>query len=256
MSTKISSNNLFHFTKNIESVMGIISEGFRAGYCEENFKLTQEGYYNFFVPMISFCDIPLSRVHDHINKYGGYGIGMNKEWTIRNQLNPVTYISVGSYLAETLQQVVLEARNVEIDGDLEPNSRAKIPLNILRFVKNYEADLVRGEVTTENYRFYDEREWRFVPEWSSDFKPYMPPREWWERDENKAYSQVAFEKYKGELAKLRLALELKDINYIILEKESDRLKMIEYLNDNFADNSQIEIVKSKLLTKEQIENDF
>ena len=56
--------------------------------------------------MVSFCDIPLSLAKDHIKTYGSYGIGMMKEWGIKNNLNPVVYIERDSLLAKDIQATI------------------------------------------------------------------------------------------------------------------------------------------------------
>jgi hypothetical protein len=39
-------------------------------------------------------------------------------------------------------------------------------INTIRYTKNYSGTLKRDGKTIPNYRFYDEREWRYVPEMS------------------------------------------------------------------------------------------
>jgi hypothetical protein len=86
----LSSNSLFHFTyKN--ALLRILKEQFKVKYCFEII-YTHEIPFEFGIPMVSFCDIPLSEVKEHMNKYGSYGIGMNMKWAKNNGLNPVLYI--------------------------------------------------------------------------------------------------------------------------------------------------------------------
>ena len=78
---------LFHFTTK-ESLYEILNSTFKVSYAREKIigpKLKRE----FGVPMVSFCDLRLSELKAHINKYGNYGIGLTKEWANRNGLNPV-----------------------------------------------------------------------------------------------------------------------------------------------------------------------
>lgn len=50
--------------------------------------------------MVSFCDLRLSELAEHICTYGCYGIGMSKKWAVDNMLNPVSYWSRKAVLPE------------------------------------------------------------------------------------------------------------------------------------------------------------
>lgn len=83
-------STLFHYTKSIKSLMSIIKEGFRYSYSKE---AIGEGKY-IGIPMISFCDIPISRSVEHMSKYGRYAIGIDKDFLIEqtaSNIAPVTY---------------------------------------------------------------------------------------------------------------------------------------------------------------------
>tara|TARA_R110002096_G_scaffold404235_2_gene602027 strand:+ start:334 stop:522 length:189 start_codon:yes stop_codon:yes gene_type:complete len=60
----LSSNSIIHFTKTSESLKGILQENFRIKFCLEIVNL--ETQLNYAAPMVSFCDIPLSQVKEHI----------------------------------------------------------------------------------------------------------------------------------------------------------------------------------------------
>lgn len=75
----LSANTLIHFTRSKENLKKILEENFRIYNCRESVILGGKPS-EFYVPMVSFCDLPLSEVKDHISKYGNYGIGMTKAW--------------------------------------------------------------------------------------------------------------------------------------------------------------------------------
>ena len=83
------SDNLFHFTKSIDFLKGILLNGFLPRYCLEDTSYLTIEYIGY--PMICFCDIPISRIGDHTAFYGNYGLGMTKEWGLRNNLAPLLY---------------------------------------------------------------------------------------------------------------------------------------------------------------------
>lgn len=197
---KVSSEALFHFTKSRSSLENILIEKFKVSYCKETFKLANIPSGNLYFPMISFCDLPIGLTKDHIDKYGNFAIGMTKEWGIKNKLNPVLYLENNSNitsdinnqldnlntildaltkLAEDGKQLTIK-KNVNVKNIFESiKKNSNSHKNLLRFVKNYQGDLIRGNKTYKDYKFYDEREWRFVPDiysenikWKLDEKEY------------------------------------------------------------------------------------
>src|SRR5436190_20070413 len=94
----VSSNTLFHFTDKIEYLIGILTKNFRARYCLEVFEDSVgeriaeiADDVNFAVPMVCFCDIPLSLTAKHLATYGYYGIGLTKQWAMSQRLSPLLY---------------------------------------------------------------------------------------------------------------------------------------------------------------------
>ena len=82
----ISSNSLFHFTNSAERLVGILKHTFRPRYCLEDLRMfttsldeDEEGsWLELAIPMVCFCDIPLSKIKHHLTFYGNYGIGFDK----------------------------------------------------------------------------------------------------------------------------------------------------------------------------------
>jgi len=86
--------SLFHFTKSMDVLQTILKEGFWPRYCLEDVQWQGHDTYEFVAyPMVCFCDIPISRISEHVGFYGSYGIGLTKQWGIKNNLNPVFYFS-------------------------------------------------------------------------------------------------------------------------------------------------------------------
>lgn len=97
-----SANILFHYTRSIDNLIGIIEKGFEhrpvredlsiCGFIESPFSIPGVVKYELVWHMVCFCDILLRDVHDHIEQYGSYGLGLDKEWGIEKGITPVRYI--------------------------------------------------------------------------------------------------------------------------------------------------------------------
>lgn len=56
-----------------------------------------------FTPqVVCFCDIPLSGLGIHMEKYGGFGIAFRKRWLVGRGANPVFYLAAGDSPLEAL----------------------------------------------------------------------------------------------------------------------------------------------------------
>ncbi len=225
----LSSNTLFHFTNSPLHLYNILRSDFIPHYSLE---------YDVLVPMVCFCDIPLSQVKNHVDLYGGYGIGLTKEWGIRNHLNPVIYLERRSILKRTfntLNQLLNNQHN-----DILSNF-SKINM----YMKPYEGIFSKeGRPPIANYNFYNEREWRFVPE---DSQILIQRQYNLERDI-----------YDERLENRKLIFTPNDIKYIILQDETEideMIREIPLIKAKFDEDS-IKRLISRILTYEQIKYDF
>lgn len=253
----LSTRSVFHFTRGISPINNIIKEGFKVSFSNEKFILSGDvSYIEMQIPMISFCDIPLSQIKDHVWKYGSFGIGLTKEWAERKKLNPVIYISKHSYLAESIQTTIeqyslrVKANSNQAIGDDFAN------FDITRYVKNFEGRLERkGKLMDENYRFSDEREWRYVPKHNNDNSPYVKPRSLLQ-EEGLNFDDY-MRPYLEEISHIRLKFEISDISYLILKCD---LCVSEFFNliheEGGISEEDINYLRTKVLTVEQIEGDF
>src|SRR3989304_3361018 len=107
----LSSETLFHFTDSIIKLKSILKNEFYPRYSLESYPLDpkESSILEIGVPMVSFCDIPLSRVKEHVTIYGYYGIGMSKEWAEKKGLNPVLYLYNGSDLSLNIKEMFINA---------------------------------------------------------------------------------------------------------------------------------------------------
>lgn len=250
----LSSNSLIHFTNNITNLVGILQDNFKIKYCYESIE-SKNGLY-LLIPMVSFCDIPFSQIINHAKKYGNYGIGLKKEWAEKNGLNPVLYIEKNSTLGENFFDKLKELNKGTVTKISELSDDQKHIFDIFRYLKNYQGDLKRnGKQEIKNYRFSDEREWRFT----------IPIK-----SEALMFGNV--QKVNGDLIKIkkmkedlnstiineRLIFEPEDISYIIINKESERDKIIrtlETIKGKFP-LEQVKRLTSRIISTEQIATDF
>jgi hypothetical protein len=247
----LSANSLFHFTKAKNSLYGILDETFRLSYCKEDFFIGGK-QYSIRAPMVSFCDIPLSEIKNHIDSYGSYGLGLSKEWGKRKRLNPVLYVEQDSFLSRSYERalnrfVLEEARVNEVT---DPDRLAV--LDVLRYIKNYEGSLTRSNGDhIPMYRYSDEREWRYVPEASEDCEMILEDRLF----QKEEIREMAMET----LSRLRLSFTADEVRYIVIEKDSEINDLVEYLRHIKNPRYSPEVVDrltTRILTRDQIMADI
>jgi len=223
---RLSPDSLFHFTPSLDNLLGILKDTFFPRYCYEEFDLVDNDAQSFIedaIPMVCFCDIPLSRLTGHINTYGKYGLGMSKEWGIRKGLNPVIYFNKNSHLAKKLSALT----NTHIWGN---DSTSQAFKEAMLYIKPYVGTLYRGGRAFKNkVRFYDEHEWRYIPdgsimtandiELSIQAHVYRNPVE------------LANANRKLETDRTRLSFNANDVKYIIINNEGQINNMVQALRD-------------------------
>ena len=235
----LSTSTVIHFTKEFDVLKQILAEGFKPKLCKESFILDGDSY-EFFVPMISFCDIPLSQIKDHISKYGCYGIGLSKSWAKKNKLNPVFYIDKDSSISSSLTELVELVDKHEI-SKFES-------VDIFRFLKNYEGHLIRTAEEKQDYRFADEREWRYVTPIKQTEHPVV-----------KVDDKESREIINNKLSQTRIKFDANDVRYIIINNGSELQSLISHLRESFKSSCNLldfEILTTRIFTYEQIMQDL
>jgi len=159
-------SSLFHFTNDVDTVIKIISSGkFRASYNIEDVSDFYASENYVAIPMVCFCDIPLKFIVELTKTYGKYGIGLGKEWGIRNGINPILY-RTESHI-NTLLEGILSATETNITEGL--NLDRKKEISLLYRMTTVKDSMLRLTNYTKKYEideklYYLEREWRYVPE--------------------------------------------------------------------------------------------
>jgi hypothetical protein len=244
----ISTNSIIHYTNSYKNLAGIIKEGFKIKYCLEMLYTSQHKPRGAAHPMISFCDIPLSLSDQHFKLYGSYGIGLSKNWAKLNSINPVLYIEKESDIGNLLYTLLMNKKQL---AGTHKEEITELIFQTKCFTKNYSAPLKRGKINTDDYKFYDEREWRYIPKRSEiGNKSRSIPSETFLEDKNK---------YNNLISSYKLPFSPSDISYIIVKETTEIPKIIELLRSTFNKSitaSELDILLSKVCSTEQITSDY
>lgn len=203
----LSTNRLFHYTPKQDYLIDILRNGFQSRFSLEKLNilkgeermaelsevlridppcnhLTDNLIDEFAIAMTCFCDIPLNLVLDHVKLYGQYAVGLKKEWGEKSGICPVFYIPDHGE-TRTLFESLIKGyyNNYEKLKQLKDASEEPVLIgSVLNFcsnvidlsfyIKPYMGDYERKEETLVNYKFYDEKEWRYIPN-NLLFRTYM-----------------------------------------------------------------------------------
>ena len=244
----ISSNVLFHFTRSIDNLYNILIRYFSPRFCPEYglFENTS-GHPERATAMICFCDLPLFLIKKHLTFYGSYGIGLKKAWGISKGITPVFYVHSKSQSLEPLNFLKSTARNRD-DG----NETSSDIDSFMYYSKPYEGRAWRDNRKTKKIIFYNEREWRYVPYLENN----EPPSLGFQRYRDKQFLEEKTRYLRG-LHTLRFAP--KDIEYIIVKKDSEILPMahhIETIRGGKYTPKDKKLLVTKIMSVTRIWEDF
>ncbi len=274
----VRTSSLFHYT-DMNALKRILLDGLVPNYCSED--LSVDGTEIVIgIPMICFCDIPLTRTSEFCSRYGNHAIGLSKDWAMRNGVNPILYaadndviISLSFY--RNYEMMLL--RQVRNAGGNPHSLRIELTNpnsvnNIVPFVNHHIAQAANRKLFGYVKRYesewqgkplvnYIENEWRYVVDdidntlwfWNKD--DYMN----WRGDVNEKKPVP-----NDELKARKLTFRADDITHIIVQTEEQVLRMIRFISnlkqiggivDNVSDSDQ-KILISKIISQERISKDF
>jgi len=249
----LSANTLFHYTKDLDTLVSILINDFYPRFCLEsvNFHPTVPSR-EVAIPFVSFCDIPLSQIRNHTSLYGNYAIGLSKQWGLKNGINPVIYTHRGSSIPKSIKMMV-ENTGKTREQDFWENHLWTVSV----YLKPYEGKLWRRDRYKNRIRFYDEREWRYVPTIKRllaigfDTGPVLQKEEF--------LNANRVEDGNGKLKQCSLGFTPKDIKYLIVKTEAeiyDFVMRVRQIKEAKYSREDIEVLVTRIISMEQIEDDF
>lgn len=230
----LSSSVLFTFTSELEYLIDMLKNGIKPRYSFESLPYEKKQY---ILPMKCFCDIPLSKTKVHLDWYGNYGLGIRKETLKKIGVTPVMYLH-------------RDTENRLIKNLLQRSETQ----NFIAFTKKYDGQTYRllsdNEPKLTKRNFYDEREWRYVPPNTKiefiEHKIGIKEGILMASNRNK---QCPYQSHA-------IILEYNDIEYIIIKDLSQLPELKKVLKEISKNESDYELILTKVLTVKQIKKDF
>lgn len=232
--SQVSSNLLFHFTKEENTLISILKNGFYPMTAIEDISFMMPNYSQMRVgiPMVCFTDIPIELTEEHQKRYGEFGLGLKKDWGIKKGINPIGYMLKGSnaQIAFNNMQKIAQKNALKLDNG---NSHGNRTVEMINAVMNYAGFLkiYNDDETLNSKPYYDEKEWRYLPPFmdvgmpSEGYCNRLMPDDVDKEDERKKLNNHMIKKYT-------LKFEINDIATIILPKSHDVNKFITNLQDS------------------------
>ncbi|MFI7799323.1 hypothetical protein PSFL_03930 [Pseudomonas sp. DD1] len=241
------SSTLFHFTKNNEILKSLLKNGFWPRYCLEDIAWQNEEFDFVAFPMVCFCDIPISRINEHVAFYGSFGVGLTREWGLKNGLNPVCYMAKSETFETSLNHVLdLAHEHEDDDTRLESLNHARY---VLSYFKPIHGRMIIGGESI-NKEFYQESEWRYVPR-HENLDHYLLESDF----NNKKKLDKA---NKTSLDYCLLKFLPSDIRYIFVPTDADIPNIINFIQtelDNYP-SSELKVLLSRVTSLESIAVDL
>ena len=237
-----SADYFFHFTDERKHLESIMKNYFMPFYCMESIdylNLTDSNIKGMAYPVVCFCDLPLSRHKYHRDKFGKYGIGMKKEWGIKNKLTSIIYSHPNSNTTKSLKILIDMACLIrkELPDEFIKFDSAVSPLMI--HYKPYEGKLYFKEAKLfdkKMTRFYDEREWRYIPSDVYELNLNLTIEQY-QNDNILEEENKKIQKYN------KIRFELDDVEYLFLKDKAEIKPFLSQLMPRYSKEEITEIRK-------------
>lgn len=240
------SRTIFHFTKSRETLKLILSSGFWPRYCSEDTRwIGQADAPTVAFPMVCFCDIPLSRISDHVKFYGHFGLGMTREWATANSLNPILYVAGENPVSTELKALNAHANKLSKEDKIA----AKASIRYLYAHIKPSRGIMTVDGAPIEKDFYLESEWRHVPK-NKNVTPFLLTNKFTDIDKLAIENQKTYQY-------CRLKFTPKDIKYIFVRSDADIPDLINFIQgelDNFP-HADTKVLMSRVTSLESIQSD-
>ncbi|MBK5286741.1 MAG: hypothetical protein JJE25_15225 [Bacteroidia bacterium] len=258
----LSANSLFHFTT-LDALKGILKNGFYSN-CSIEQVIFSVDIFPVAIPMVSFCDIRLTQVQEHISRYGSYGIGLRKEFGVKNGINPIFYLLENTpphRLMKRLISLSFKLNNKETKDSLvlSPDDKINLEslLEIIVFLKLKQGrrwNKSEWKFYDDVIDFYDEREWRFFPGLRKADNPNLIPLPFIPILETLDY-KGGIEFWDQDNRQFPLMFTNEDLKYLIVKNENDIKHLIDYMKMENIFPEHFESAITKITTIDRIKED-
>ncbi|MCI9275871.1 MAG: hypothetical protein HFJ24_08180 [Clostridia bacterium] len=254
--SKIQADTLFTFCTKLEYLKSPIkSKMISPRYCKEDIKyLNIPKLRQIAFPMKCFCDINMHKLDEHLWWYGYYGIGLTKEWGMKNGIQPIQYINPSSPLKNDFKIAFSNALKIKKHSQTKNEIQMKnYLLHQLMYFKPYSGKMEnRNTGKKETKCFTDECEWRYVPDVSKiEYKQIYYNENIYNAGILNDLS-ISME----ENPNISLKFEFDDLKYIIVKTKEDFEQISKFINKMDIKIEEKELLLSKTLIWELSGGDF
>lgn len=244
-----SANILCNYMTRIEYLKEVIRNmAFIPRYVEENLEyLNVQDLHTIAFPMTCFCDIPLTKVKNHMGVYGEYGVAIKKNVCIERDVQPILYLNNSARLKTDLSEALSKLLH---EDPISPEWRM-LPdamLSVLLYSKPIVGYMSRDEWDKPHrLLFKDECEWRYIPSAPENMPLIIP------QDDNTKKGRKYYSKALARDKSTWFPFRVDEMEYIIVPNEAAAIEMISAIR-SMKGKSQTD--KHKLISKIEIADKF
>jgi hypothetical protein len=172
-----------------------------------------------------------------------YGIGISKQFAKKHGITPLIYVHNKS------STLIRYANENKLNHSGNPDEQKKLINSLIPYFKSYDENRPTVNDQEKYLRYYDEREWRYMPKdadclYLGDVK------------ETEIENEVKKRNAALRSDQFRLAIPHTSITYIFVEYESDKKAVIDQIRTKFRSTKRQDELISKILSAHRITRDF